>query len=548
MKKIGKIILIGLLFVNSLGINVQAVEDQSEPTVGIYLDGKKVAFAEDMGEPFIDSHNRVQIPFRGVLEAIGATVTWDQKERTAIGTKEGIEVQVEIGKKYIKRNGEVIIIDAQAIIIQGRTYIPVRAVLEAFGAQVVWEQATRDVKITTEKGLSLTRLPAYYDLRETGRLTSVKDQKDIGACWAFATTGALESRLSAKAIYDFSEDHLSLTHGYSIPQNEGGDFQISLAYLARWSGPVYEEEDPYGDQVSPEGLEAAVHIQEAIILPEKDYSAIKRNLIQYGGIQTAIHIKSTQDRTLGETYNDKTAAYAYLGTEVANHEVLIVGWDDTYPVENFITQPREPGAFIVKNSYGTDFGEDGFFYISYEDMIIGKEAVVYTRIEDRHNHDYIYQSDWLGWVGSVGYGKDAAYFSNIYTTRTDKEWLEAVGFYATGVDTTYEIYIVQSFDGVESFSKKEFVTRGSLNYKGYYTIDFDKPMVVEGDYSVVVKIRTPGSLLPVAAEYGKEKAWLKDLDLSDGRGYMSYDGEQWEDTEEVIKGNMCLKAFTSKVQ
>lgn len=544
MKNVWKVLIIGIFLINSILLDVHALTELPGPIANIYVDNTKIDFPEGMGKPFIDENNRVQIPFRRVLEFIGASVSWDNETETAIAKKDDIEVSVGIGDKYILRNTEVIIIDTKAVIIEDRTYIPVRAVLEAFGAKVDWEQDTKSVLIQIGVNLDIIKLPAYYDLRTTGKLTSVKDQKDIGACWAFATNGAIESQLLTEKYYDFSEDHLSLTHGYSVTQDEGGDFQISLAYLARWSGPVYEYEDPYGDGVSPEGLSSAVHIQEAVILPEKDYGAIKRGLMKYGGVQAAIHIKDTQNKTFGETYNDETASYFYQGMEVANHDVLIVGWDDDYPVENFINQPSNPGAFIVRNSYGTTFGEEGFFYISYEDVLIGKETIVYTKIESKNNYDKIYQSDWLGWVGGTGYGSDTAYFANIYTT-SGKEMLEAVSFYATDVDTTYEVYVVQDFEDIDSFSEKTFITRGSLDYEGYYTIEFPEAIEVNGDYGVIVKVRTPGSLLPVAAEYGKDIDWLKDVDISDGRGYMSYDGDLWEDTEEIIQSNVCLKAFTT---
>lgn len=78
--------------------------------------------------------------------------------------------------------------------------------------------------------------------------------------------------------------------------------------------------------------------------------------------------------------------------------MVIVGWDDNYPKENFKIQPKKKnGAFICKNSFGTDFGEEGYFYIAYEDVYVGTQTMVYSGIEDNDNYDKIYQSDWLGW-------------------------------------------------------------------------------------------------------------------------------------------------------
>ena len=87
------------------------------------------------------------------------------------------------------------------------------------------------------------------------------------------------------------------------------------------------------------------------------------------------------------------------------------------------------------NSWGTEFGDDGLFYVSYYDTNIGVHNVVYTGIEDTDNYDNIYQSDICGWVGQLGYESDTAYFSNVYTATQD-EVIKAVGFYATDKNTS----------------------------------------------------------------------------------------------------------------
>ena len=62
---------------------------------------------------------------------------------------------------------------------------------------------------------------------------------------------------------------------FLLDQKSGGDYIMSMAYLLSWRGPVLEEEDPYGDGISPEGLKAVCHVQEIQILPEYDRDAIK---------------------------------------------------------------------------------------------------------------------------------------------------------------------------------------------------------------------------------------------------------------------------------
>ena len=92
-------------------------------------------------------------------------------------------------------------------------------------------------------------LPLSYDLRSLGYVTSVKDQGACGSCWAFATYGSLESVLlkSGGENRDFSENHLKNYHGFDWGPCDGGNADISTAYLARWGGPVNESDDPYHD-------------------------------------------------------------------------------------------------------------------------------------------------------------------------------------------------------------------------------------------------------------------------------------------------------------
>ena len=68
---------------------------------------------------------------------------------------------------------------------------------------------------------------------------------------------------------------------------------MAIAYLASWTGPVLEEDDPYGDGYSPEGLEAVVHLQEAQVLESKNYDNIKKSVFLYGGVQSSLYMAST---------------------------------------------------------------------------------------------------------------------------------------------------------------------------------------------------------------------------------------------------------------
>lgn len=511
----------------------------------VSIDNAYIEYNDDYGKPYIDENDRTMVPLRLTLEQYGAKVDWDDEAGLAIITEGDVTVHVPIGEKYIYRNGKKIVNDTNAVVIDKRTYLPIRVVMEAFGCEVFWDGHNREVVIfSRDYDAGDTR----FDLREEGGVTSVKNQGDLGTCWAFAALGAMESTLLARTgeSFDFSEDNMSLGHGYNLTQDEGGDFMLALAYFARWSGPVFERDDEYGDGESPENTKSPKHLQEAYFLPAKDMDMIRKTIKAYGGVHTSIYWDYTDDINNSPYYNKDTYAYHYNGAKTINHDVVIVGWDDNYPKENFKIQPKKNGAFICKNSFGTDFGEEGYFYIAYEDVYVGTQTMVYSGIEDNDNYDKIYQSDWLGLVGNIGFNTDSAFFSNVYATGDAQEELAAISFYTTGMNSKYEVYIVEDFKSKDDFSRKTFVDKGFKEFKGYYTIPLTKSIPLEKNkkFAIVVKITTPGSKFPIAAEFNRDVKWIDQVDIQDGEGFMSYDGKKWDDTEETLESNVCLKAFT----
>lgn len=127
--------------------NASAMET---PDVDVSIDGKNVAFPSDYGAPFIDSNNRTMVPLRGVMEAFGASVAWDNDSRIASVEKQGMVVQAVIDQPYILVNGTPVVNDTTAVIRGDRTYLPIRAVLEAFGAGVSWDGDKRTVIVRTD--------------------------------------------------------------------------------------------------------------------------------------------------------------------------------------------------------------------------------------------------------------------------------------------------------------------------------------------------------------------------------------------------------------
>ncbi len=388
-------------------------------------------------------------------------------------------------------------------------------------------------------------IPTKYDLREKGRVAAVRNQGSYGTCWAFAALGALESSLLPEEECRYSADHMTLNNHFNLSQAEGGEYTMGMAYLAAWMGPVYEEDDPYGDGVTNEGLSAVKHVQEIQIIDGKDYEKIKEAVFKYGGVQTSIYNGLRSSQSSSPYYNKETDAYCYIGTEKPNHDVIIIGWDDSYPKGNFSVDLEGDGAFICQNSWGKEFGQDGIFYISYYDTNIGTHNVVYTSVENTDNYDNIYQSDLCGWVGQLGYNKESIYGANVYKTVQAEE-LVAASFYATGKDTQYEIYVVRNFKDETSFSERIPVASGTLSNAGYYTVDFNQGIFLDAgeQYAIVLHIITPGAIRPMAIEYAADKA-TQNVILDDGESYISANGAKWKRADTVEECNLCIKAFSN---
>lgn len=531
----------------------------------VMIDGEYINFTEDTGRPYVDKNGRTMVPVRITTESIGAVVTWEPDLQVAIIEKGEETVIVPLGKNYIYHGGIKISNDAEATTKDNRMFLPIRVVMEAFGYDVGWEQATYTVLLlsqdyknnnnnngsdnntTPEEPVDNNNegFPKIYDARDLNKITSIKNQGEIGTCWAFAALGALEAAMMPEHNYDFSEDHISLNHGYDLSQDAGGDYKIALSYLTSWKGPIMEELDPYGDGKTVDA-KAVVHLQEARILPDKNIEAVKKAVMEYGAVHSSVYSPILAGDYQSIYYNETTSSLYNFDKNVPNHDVIIVGWDDNYKAENFTVMPPGDGAFLVKNSWGNDFGVDGYYYVSYYDMKIATDNVIYTRVDSNNNYNNIYQYDEFGWTRALGYTTDTAYFANVFTAKAS-EALKAVSFYATGPNTSYEVYIVENYTGIDSLPNMTYVTKGKFEYAGYYTVDLPKDVLLEQGkkFGVVVKITTPGERYPVAIEMNDENSWVSKAIVNEGESFISYNGQAWQDTSVSENANVCLKAFTN---
>ncbi|GEM_PF-6831738 len=113
--------------------------------IGLSFNDVPVSFTDSTGRPVIDENGRTLVPLRASMESMGCTVNWYEPSRTAFVVNGDTTVSVPIGESCVYRNGVSIPNDTSAKIIDGRVYLPIRAVLEAFGASVSWDESKQMV-------------------------------------------------------------------------------------------------------------------------------------------------------------------------------------------------------------------------------------------------------------------------------------------------------------------------------------------------------------------------------------------------------------------
>ena len=376
--------------------------------------------------------------------------------------------------------------------------------------------------------------PSRFDLRTEGRVTPVRSQDNYSTCWIMAATGSLESAAvtaegRAPDLFDFSENNLA-NHMASRLDYEGmAPSELAAAYYARWEGPVWDASDPYPrPDRSPPYLRAVRHVQEVLFLPRRqgplDNAAVKWAVMTYGGVDAAVYFHTQAEY---RNWNAATSSY-YSDTDgELNHHILCVGWDDAYPAADFLPgrQPPGDGAFLIKNSWGTDFADQGYLWVSYYDANFGKALAVFNGVASAGDYDAIYQYDALGrsaWVTADGGGQ--AWYANRFTCAGTGT-VAAASFYTPVPGTAYEVRVARTLQGIAAAPA---AATGTIAVGGYHTVRLQRPAAVTaGDaFVVAVRVTTPGWTEPVPVEAPSSLIAPR---ARAGQSYVSADGSAWTD-------------------
>lgn len=378
-------------------------------------------------------------------------------------------------------------------------------------------------------------VPVRYNLANMGRVTPAKDQGHWGTCWTFGICGSLESNMLTnnkpflgtrdydKDSIDLSERHLAyfthhdvtdplgLTEGdrsifskKNYLQNGGNSIRSTMV-LASWKGVVEEKKAPYSPLLDADettymdyDLDDSLAYEHDIILKNmqavrlSNRTKIKQMMSQYGA--PAISLWWNKD-----FFNYDTCAYNQNENGQTNHMVTLVGWDDNYSKDNFMVKPESDGAWLCKNSWGEDWGDNGYFWISYEDLALQDRAgncVYFYEAEDSSKYDNNYQYDGTTMEGTSvvqNGGKIANRFMVPYDAKGQD--LKAVSIMMSEPDIDYTVRIYKNCNETDPTSGTEItsaMTSGNCEFPGYKTIELNNSVdLYPGEtFSVVVELNS----------------------------------------------------------
>jgi len=407
-------------------------------------------------------------------------------------------------------------------------------------------------------------LPTSYDLRDYGLVTSVKNQNPTGTCWAHAAMASGESMLIKDGLattdIDLSEAHLVWFSIGSAPTdvndplyhdgyekynlgtgayNNGGNSYISAGTLSSWVGAA-PEADYANVATSPTLSEAdrydsIYHLQNAYLFDGEDRDIIKSYLMNNG----ALTISYYHDDMF---YNSSNYAY-YCNIADPNtstgggHAVTIVGWDDSFSKSNFPTAPEGDGAWLIKNSWGTWWGDEGYFWMSYYDKNI--DDIRSIELEPTTNYTDIYQ--YAGVYNTFYYNDNYNGNMGVIFTSDSNDPISAVSFQTTKASTPYEIRIYSGSTYGSPLSGTLVHTQtGTATYAGLQTIKLDKLISVPSgtNFSVFIHMAKNGSGVAV-----------DDNSSTTGRCYYAWgsnmDSVTWKDMGTNYNYDIHIKAYTS---
>lgn len=345
-------------------------------------------------------------------------------------------------------------------------------------------------------------LPSAYDSRDLDIILPAGDQGSTGCCWAYTACdvaqalfykeGSQSGEFSA-AIYANSAPNI----GFDTNHKKGGNEDMATALNCLLMTPVYNYVAPdlvYNDMTCPSYTKTDIHnyILNTNVLPEDDKIAIKKAIMEYGSVYSSMRYNH-------ENFNPTTKFYVYKGLEDSNHAISIIGWDDN------------KNAWLVKNTWGADWANDGCFWVSYDDAKITKRCIAWTDYVTKEEIENVYTYSKTNCTASFGYKKPNIPTSILIAYEIkENESIEYISTFIPKPNTKIQI-LVQDTDASNTIlylGEEE-----QVKYPGMYLHKLTTPVVSKGDPLLVQICYTAPDSLAVPIENqveGYNKVTLND--------------------------------------
>lgn len=367
-------------------------------------------------------------------------------------------------------------------------------------------------------------LPTRFDWRDSSAVSAVKNQSSCGSCYAFAAIACFEAKLmvDGQTEFDFSENNAKECNFFET-SCAGGNFEY-LANLFSQSGVVLEACDPY--QATDVACNTTCSYQKTLldwrVLSSNSVPApevLKQYIHDNGPIYTALYSGDASDAAWQTEYNNYNGSYTMYYNNLAyptNHAVLIVGWDDT------LTHAGGTGGWIVKNSWGSSWGDGGYFTIAYGSANIGRWSSFIHSWQDYDSGGELLYYDEAGETQYWGYGNTTAWGLSVFTPGMDG-YLTHVEFWTNDATTDIDVFVYDNFNGSATSVLLGSQLNSSFAQPGYHSVAFDTPpaIITGDDIIVTVKLTNVSYTFPLVVDnLGPAES---------AKTYMSSGGSGWYD-------------------